>query len=435
MTHEPKSATQHLNRKGWIVTFSGLGVNLALGVLYSWGVFAAALRSEGWTSTQSQIPYMIACAVFAILMVPGGRVQDRIGPKLVLLIASIMTAIGFIFSGLFKTVGGLSIFFGIFFGIAMGFGYATTTPTAIKWFGKEHRGLISGIVVSGFGLAGIYIAPLTNRLIDQFGLDQAFIILGLFFSAIILLFRLFIANPPDGFRPALPAVRPGAKTENKQAAQLLPVPERPARDYTWRQMMRTPQFYLLWVMFLFGTFAGLLILGQLSTIGQEQAGLSPAVATSLVMIYAVFNWLGRIMTGLISDKIGRRATLLSIFLIQVVSFLLFVRLTSFFPLALGTAFVAFSFGGMLTNFPAVTADFFGVKNLGLNYGLVFTAWGGGGVFGPFLGGLVHDLTGAYLVSYRVSAILCFAGALLSLMVRAPREPVVEESQPAAQQSR
>lgn len=433
MTHEPRSTTQHLKHKGWIVTFSGLGVNLALGVLYSWGVFASALRAEGWTSTQSQIPYMIACAVFAILMVPGGRVQDRFGPKLVLLIASVMTAIGFIFSGLFKTVSGLSIFFGIFFGIAMGFGYATTTPTAIKWFGKEHRGLISGIVVSGFGLAGIYIAPLTNRLIEQFGLDQAFIILGLFFSAIILLFRLFIANPPDGFRPALPNAVTSRKADVKLASILQPAAaDRPARDYTWREMMRTPQFYLLWVMFLLGTFAGLLILGQLSTIGQEQADLTPAVATSLVMIYAVFNWLGRIMTGLISDKIGRRATLLSIFLIQVISFLLFAQLTTYLPLALGTAFVALSFGGMLTNFPAVTADFFGVKNLGLNYGLVFTAWGGGGVFGPFLGGLVHDLTGAYLVSYRVSAILCFIGALLSLMVRAPRESAVDEKQPARQ---
>ncbi|MDW7658562.1 MAG: OFA family MFS transporter, partial [Bacillota bacterium] len=389
---------------------------------YSWGVFASALRAEGWTSTQSQIPYMIACAVFAILMVPGGRMQDRFGPKLVLLIASIMTAIGFIFSGLFKTVGGLSIFFGIFFGIAMGFGYATTTPTAIKWFGKEHRGLISGIVVSGFGLAGIYIAPLTNRLIHQFGLDKTFIILGLFFSAIILLFRLFIANPPDGFRPALSGVKPGLKPDDKPATTSQPAAsDHPARDYTWRQMMHTSQFYLLWVMFLLGTFAGLLILGQLSTIGQEQAGLSPSIAMSLVMIYAVFNWLGRILTGLISDKIGRRATLLSIFLIQVLSFLFFPQMTTYLPLAIGTAFVAFSFGGMLTNFPAVTADYFGVKNLGLNYGLVFTAWGGGGVFGPFLGGLVHDLTGAYLVSYHVSAILCFAGALLSLLVRAPRE--------------
>jgi len=422
MTHEPESATQQLRHKGWIVTFSGLGVNLALGVLYSWGVFAAALRAAGWTSTQSQIPYMIACAVFAILMVPGGRVQDRFGPKLVLLIAAVMTAIGFIFSGIFTTVSGLSVFFGVFFGMAMGFGYATTTPTAIKWFGKAHRGLISGIVVSGFGLAGIYIAPLTNRLIDRFGLDQTFIILGLFFSAIILLFRLFIANPPDGYLPVWTGKKPGLKTDGKAVTAKQPDGSaRVARDYTWRQMVRTPQFYLLWVMFLFGTFAGLLILGQLSTIGQEQARLTPTVATTLVMIYAVFNWLGRILTGLVSDKIGRRATLLLIFLIQVICFLFFARLTAFFPLAIGTAFVALSFGGMLTNFPAVTADYYGIKNLGLNYGLVFTAWGGGGVFGPFLGGLVHDLTGAYLVSYRVSAVLCFCGALLSLLVRAPRE--------------
>ncbi len=407
MTHATKSTTTQHSRKGWIVTFSGLGVNLALGVLYSWGVFAAALRSEGWTAIQSQIPYMIACAVFAVLMVPAGRVQDRFGPKRVLLAAAVLTGLGFIFSGLFQTVTGLSVFFGLVFGVAMGYGYATTTPTAVKWFGREHRGLISGIVVSGFGLAGIYIAPLTNALIRHFGLRLTFVMLGVLFSALIFIFRALIDNPPA--EPEKPASRAEAPAAN------------------WREMVRTPQFILLWLMFLFGTFAGLLILGQLSTIGQEQAGLTPARATLLVMVYAVFNWLGRILTGLISDAIGRRATLLSIFMVQAISFIFFPQMTSFWPLAIGTALVAFSVGGRLTNFPAIIADYYGVAHLGFNYGLLFTAWGGGGVFGPLLGGIVHDLTGAYLVSYRVSALLCLAGALLSLWVRAPQAPDVASS--------
>ncbi len=391
------------SKKGWFVTFAGLGVNLALGVLYSWGVFASALRSGGWSATQSQIPYIIACAVFALIMVPGGRFQDKLGPRPVIFLASILTCIGFVFSGLFMTVIGLSIFFGVIFGTAMGLGYAAATPAAIKWFGPHKRGLISGIVVSGFGLAGIYIAPLTTFLIGNFGLETTFFILGICFCIAIFLFNLIIDNPPVEYQRNLTPEKSQDETKN-------------SRDYDWREMLRTPQFYILWLMFCFGTFAGLLVLGQLSNIAQEQIGISANRATTFIMIYAVFNWFGRIACGFISDKIGRKATLFLIFLIQFVCFAFFIKFTTVFAFSSGTALVAFSFGGMLTLFPAMTADYFGIKNLGLNYGLVFTAWGGGGVFGPLIGGMVRDLTGTYSVSYILSSILCLTGAVLTILI-------------------
>lgn len=397
--------------RGWAVAFAGLGVNLALGVLYSWGVFASALRESGWTATQSQIPYMIACAVFAVLMVPGGLIQDRLGPKLVLMLAAILTGLGFLLSGIFMSVLGLSLSFGVVFGTAMGFGYSTTTPAALKWFSSRRRGLISGIVVSGFGLAGIYIAPLTHYLIDRTGLSRTFFILGAVFCFAIFVFRLIIINPPENYEPPEHQPRKNRKTANSD--------KRTTISYNWRGMIRTPQFILLWIMFLFGTFAGLLILGQLSNISQEQIGMNPNEATVFVVVYAVFNWLGRVMTGMISDRIGRKASLVIIFMIQAVSFSVFAQLNSTLSLAAGTALVAFSFGGMLTSFPATTADYFGVRNMGINYGLVFTAWGVGGVLGPFLGGVVRDLTGTYSVSYIVSAVMCLLGAVLALLIRAP----------------
>jgi OFA family oxalate/formate antiporter-like MFS transporter len=395
------------SNKGWAVTFAGSGVNLALGVLYSWGVFAAALRAGGWSATQSQIPYMIACAVFAIIMVPAGRLQDRIGPRQVILTAAILTGVGFVGSSMLMTVFGLSVFFGVIFGTAMGFGYAAATPAAIKWFSPQRRGLISGIVVSGFGLAGIYIAPLTTFLIAQVGLASALLILGLVFCLTILLCSRIISNPPPGYQPPQPEQTRISKTTGS------------GRDFSWREMLRTRQFYLLWLIFCLGTFAGLKVLGQLSNIAQEQVGMTPSQAASFVMIYAVFNWLGRVTCGVISDKIGRKATLVGIFLIQVLAFAFFAHLTVTATLALGTILVAFSFGGMLTCFPAIAADYYGIKNLGINYGLIFTAWGGGGVFGPLLGGIVRDLTGTYQVSYTISAILCLIGAGLSLLTHAP----------------
>ncbi len=186
-------------------------------------------------------------------------------------------------------------------------------------------------------------------------------------------------------------------------------------------MVSTPQFYILWLMFCFGTFSGLLILGQLSNIAQEQIGVTAGAATSFIMIYAVFNWFGRIACGVISDKIGRKATLFLTFISRFVCFIFFASFTTFLPFSIGTALVAFTFGGMLTLFPSITADYFGVKNLGLNYGLVFTAWGAGGVFGPLLGGLVRDLTGTYNIGYIVSAILSLVGAILCLIMPAIKE--------------
>lgn len=391
--------------KGWKVTFAGLGVNLALGVLYSWGVFSAALRQQGWSATESQIPYMTACATFALLMIPAGRTQDRIGPKLVLLMAAILTGVGLILSGLFLTVIGLSLFYGVVFGAAMGYGYASTTPSAIKWFETSKRGLISGIVVSGFGLAGIYIAPLTTFLIERFDLRYTFIILGVVFCSAILIFRSMISTPPAGYEPV----------RKKNDIAVSPV-RKIIKDINFHEMIRTRQFAIIWGMFFAGTFSGLMIIGKLSGIATEQADLNVGRATALVMIYAAFNWLGRIAFGIISDFIGRKTTSIIIFSLQTLCYLLFPLFISFTPLVIGTIVIAFCFGGMLTIFPAMTADYFGVKNLGVNYGIVFTAWGFGGVLGPLLGGIVRDLYGNYDISYLVAAILCLTGLILAVAI-------------------
>ena len=186
------------NNRGWLVVFAGLGSNLCLGALYAWGVFAAALRTEaGWTATQTQIPYMIACLFFALLMVPGGMLQDKFGPRPVLTSSAIFAGAGWYLSGSVNSVWGLALFFGVFFGTAIGFGYSTATPTAVKWFHPEQRGLVSGIVVGGFGLAAIYAAPLVRVLLGVYGISSTFRILGVGFAVIILVLSRFINNPPS----------------------------------------------------------------------------------------------------------------------------------------------------------------------------------------------------------------------------------------------
>lgn len=394
-------------KKAWIVVFSGLGVNLTLGVLYSWGVISAALIDQlEWTATQTQIPYMVASAIFAFTMIPAGRMQDRLGPRIVLLLASILAGAGFVLSGLQLGVIELTIFFGIMFGLAMGFGYASPTPAAVKWYHTNHRGFITGLVVSGFGLAPIYIAPLANTLLDRIGIQMTFITFGVFFFLIVFTLSFLIKNPPPGHVPI-----------ELQVKRTPPV--RMARqDVDYKQMLKCKQFYLIWLLFFFGTFAGLLIIGQMQKIGQEQAGMENAFL--IVAVYAFFNFLGRISWGSISDQIGRKQTLFVMFAIQVLVFLLFPLFSHPFTLLLGKSFVGFTFGGMLTIFPALSADLYGVKHLGVNYGLMITAWGFGGVLGPLFGGMARDITGGYNASYIAAMILSALGAGLSLTIKLPK---------------
>ena len=399
----------HTRKYGWVVTFAGLGVNLILGVLYAWSIISADLIDRlNWTATMTQVPYMVACVIFAFSMIPGGRIQDKFGPHLVLILSAILAGIGFILSGVFLTVLGLTIFFGVVFGLAMGLGYAAPTPAAVKWFEKSKRGLISGIVVSGFGLAPIYIGPLTHYLITTLGIKATFMILGAGFFVVIMTLAQVIKNPPAGYQTGDP--QPVVSADVKQANQ---------DDLSWKEVIRTRSFKLLWVMFFFGTFAGLLLIGQLSKIGLEHAGITTPFL--LISVYALFNFLGRIMFGGISDRLGRMKTLFLMFVLQVLIYSVFFFLNTPILLVGGVAIVGLTFGGMLTIFPATTADYFGLKNLGFNYGMLITAWGVGGLIGPLLGGLVRDYTEVYLWSFIISAVLSGLGALLTFFVRNPKK--------------
>ncbi|MBF7083972.1 OFA family MFS transporter [Desulfallas sp. Bu1-1] len=402
--------------RAWSVTFAGTGINLALGVLYTWSVFAKALIDQyGWTKTESSLPYTLACVVFALCMVPAGRWLDRSGPRVVATVAAFLCGAGMIVAGLSQSVGLVTVGFGLLVGAAMGFGYAAPTPAAVKWFQPHKKGQIAGLVVAGFGLASVYIAPMTNYFMKTFGVSKTFFIEGVIFFVVILVLAQVLSFPPA--QNFVPFGGPPPASTAKAAATYS------KRDYTPGEMLRTPQFYQLWLMFCFAASAGLLIIGHLAKISQIQGGINWGFV--LVAVLAVANAGGRILAGFLSDRLGRTNTMLLVFSIQAINMFAFASYSSAPLLLLGSILTGLAYGSLLSLFPSATFDFFGLKNSGVNYGLVFTAWGAASLIGPIIAGRVADATGGYGASYIISGVLLVIAALITFITKAP-QPVAAQ---------
>jgi OFA family oxalate/formate antiporter-like MFS transporter len=399
--------------RGWTVTFAGTGINLALGVLYAWSVISKQITAKwGWNETEAALPYSVAIAVFAFMMVPAGRLQDKFGPRLVATLGGIFTGLGFIIASLGQSLPGLVVGFGILAGTGIGFGYASATPPAVKWFPPVRTGLIAGLVVAGFGLASVYIAPLANHLLGTFGIQSTFLILGIAFLIAVVILSQLLKNPPAGYKPA---ANPGpGKVGTQVKAAVAPVKE----DYEWSEMLRTPQFYLLWIMYCFAAGAGLMIIGKLAKIVDLQAGIKAGFI--FVAFLAVGNAAGRVIAGVLSDKIGRTWTMFGVFVFQAVLMFLLRGLDTYGTLFLASVLIGFNYGANLSVFPSATKDYFGLKNFGVNYGFVFTAWGVGGILGPILSGRIFDAYKNFHSAYMIASVCLIVAAMLTFVTRAPR---------------
>jgi OFA family oxalate/formate antiporter-like MFS transporter len=403
-----------VKNRGWLVTFSAMAINLALGVLYTWSVISKGIpEAWHWTEAQKSLPYAVACLVFSIMMVPAGRLQDKIGPRITATIGGILVGLGMVITSMSTTPMLYIIGFGVLVGTGLGFGYGSATPPAVKWFPAKKTGLIAGIVVSGFGLASVYTAPLSNWLIATQGMQKALFLLGLLFFAAVVIFAQFLKTPPAGFVAAKPAA---------PAPNAAPVAVK-RDDFRPSEMLATPQFYLLWFMYACGAGAGLMVIAKLAVIVKVQAGIS--LGFVLVVMLAIGNGGGRILAGMVSDKIGRQKTMLISFLLQACLVFLLSKATSGSPLAnivllsILSALIGANYGANLSLFPSITKDYWGLKNFGINYGLLFTAWGMGGFMLAFYTGKLYDKYHTFAYAYYGACILLILASVVSLFVKAP----------------
>ncbi|MEA2038104.1 MAG: OFA family MFS transporter [Nanoarchaeota archaeon] len=394
----------------WIVVIGALIIQLCLGAIYSWSVFVNPLK-EGYsfTTTQTQIIFAVALATFAIVMVFAGKWQDKVGPKKVAITGGILLGLGYIlarFTG--GSFYGLVATIGLIGGAGIGFGYVCPIAACVKWF-PDKRGLITGLAVAGFGAGAWIFAQVASSLIASVGLSATFMTLGVIFLVAVVLSSFLLVNPPDGWLPK--GFKADVKKTGKKTAKTI--------ELTWQKMLKTKQFWFLWLMFTFGAAAGLMVIGNLKPFG-VYSGMTAAVAGSAVGILALFNGAGRIIWGFTSDKIGRTVAMTVMFVLQGVMMLYLMKMgTTALLLGVAAAWIGFNFGGNFALFPSATADFFGTKHLGANYGFVFTAYGVAGIIGPILGGKVFDLTGSYVYAFVPSGILCIVAALLAFMTKKP----------------
>ena len=384
------------------VLAAGFFINMCIGILYAWSVFKQSLVEQGWSNADASMPYTVATICFALSLLVAGNLQDRMGPRKVLILGTIMVGLGMIISSFATSPMTLLLSFGVITGCGIGFGYACLSPAAMKWFHPSKKGLVNGLIAAGFGLAAVYLAPLTSTLIASFGINTSFLILGLGVLAIAVPLACTINNPPADYVPEAPA---GYKAKSGSAEVSM----------GWRAMVKTPQFYSLWLMYALASSAGLMIIGNITSIAVKQANLTQAAF--LVVVLAIFNSGGRVAAGILSDKIGGVKTLLLAFIMQGVNMAMFATYDNEIMLMVGAALAGVGYGTLLAVFPSITADYYGLKNYGGNYGVLYTAWGVSGFIGPVVAATAVDMTGNYVMAYTICAAMLAVAVVLALFTK------------------
>ena len=384
-------------------------MQLCLGAIYAWSVFVKPLKETfAYSTTQTQVIFSVGLATFALVMIFAGKWQDKKGPRLVGTVGGVFLGVGYILASYTNAAFlPLALAVGVVGGAGIGLAYVCPIAACVKWF-PDKRGLVTGLAVAGFGAGAWIFARIAANFITAYGLMTTFQYLGLIFLVAVVFGAQFLHNPPEGWKP----IGWVNHSEKKKASK---------ENYTWREMVGTIQFWMLWLMFVFGAGAGLMVIGILKPFGVF-SGLTEAAAVSAVGVLALFNGAGRIIWGVASDKLGRTKAMSLMFFLQGLMVLALMRMgASELLLSIAVAWIGFNFGGNFALFPSATADYFGTKHIGVNYGFVFTSYGIAGIFGPILGGWVFDTTGTYTMALIPAGVLCLVASGLALVLKHPHK--------------
>ncbi len=405
-----ESGTPGISR--WWRVVGGVSMNLALGSLYAWSVFVAPLEKEfHWKRADTTWVFSIAVAVFALTFVVAGRLQDKLGPFKVSLIGAVLVSLGFFLCAYADSLTKFFVFFGVLGGLGNGFGYATPIPVMSKWF-PDKRGLAVGLAVAGYGGGSAIFGPLAaSYLIPAFGWRTTFEVLGGIFFVMTVIGAFLLQNPPAGYKPAGWTPAPASKV----AATTY--------DFAPGEVLQTPTFYLMWVAYALGCAAGLMVISQLVPFAKSVGIPGTTLAAFGLVVGAAGNAMGRIFSGWMSDTLGRINVLRLMIGISMVSMpILYYVGGNVLGLFVMLFIVYWCYGTQLSVNGSTAADFWGTKNLGLNYGMLFTAWGVAGLLGGRIGGWMFDKYHNYQMAFYTAAGLAAVALICELAAKRPVAP-------------
>jgi OFA family oxalate/formate antiporter-like MFS transporter len=399
----------------WLILVAGVLVQLAIGAVYAWSVFAKALQSPdafGWSKSQASTPFEVVIGMIFVGSFVGGRLQDRRGPRIVALTGGVIYGAGVIlasFAGDRSSLWLLILGYGVIGGFGLGMVYIVPIAMLQKWF-PDKPGLITGIAVAGFGFGAVITAPLGQRLIDNTPSvpTKAFLPLGIGYLVAILIGASLFRNPPP--------VTPGTTSAASAGADL---DRGPARDFTTREALSTPQWYLLTAILTLSVTAGISLISVAAGSATDIAGYSKLAAASLVGTLGLFNGGGRILWGWVSDRIGKMPAFMGILGIQGVCLILIPHASSAVMFAVLAALVYTCYGGAFGTMPSTAGRFFGVREAGAIYGLMLVGWSIGGVVGPLLIARLIGDNKAYTLGFTVIGIIALAAMAVPLVTRRP----------------
>ncbi len=420
---EPQADPKSTTTRRWTVAAGAILIQLCLGAIYAWSVFTPHLRDAGWSKVETQIVFSVALASFAIVMVFAGRKLTTWGPRRLALKGGLVLGIGYVIASF---DGGTSfvpvlIGVGIIGGSGIGLAYVVPIAVGMRWF-PDHKGMITGIAVAGFGFGAmgwIKVAGAWGDLISRIGLDGTFVTYGIAFAVLVVLGSMTMQMPPEGWSP--PGFSPSVKVGQGGEA------------FSPREMLRTPQFHLISLTFMVSAGAGLMAIGLMKLYPVEALtdnGLleheADAIAgTAMAVFFSLANGAGRLVWGTISDKLGRKRSVVAMAASQGIFLIAFTWMAgNEYSLYLAATLIGFNFGGNFALFPALTADEFGNDAVANNYPWVFLSYGVGGIIFPILGGWLGDI-GNFSVAFFISGGLCLAGALASYLVFPPHHDEAE----------
>lgn len=384
----------------WFVVFGAVLVQLNLGAVYAWSLFNQPLIDKfGWGREDVVVTFSITISVFAFVTIFAGRLQDQIGPRWVATIGGLLLGIGVMLASQATTLFQLYFFYGVIGGIGIGMTYVCPLSACVKWF-PDKRGFISGVAVAGFGLGGLIYKPVISQFIELFGVSSSFFYMGVIYLVLVMVGAQLLKNPPAEGHISVDSASIANHEENQ---------------FTAKQMLSTTPFYLLWFMFLFGSVSGMMVISFAVDIGMELVSLSIEQAGNAVVVIALFNASGRIVLGKLSDTFGRKNTLvLSYCLTAIVMFYMSTGQLNYPLFLIAVSIIGFCFGGFLSLFPSVTADYYGTKHMGSNYGFMYQAYGLSAFVGPMIAKSL-PFTNAFMLA----GLLCVLAIVMARLVKVP----------------